>query len=139
MNRTEFIVATAIILFAAFMLGWFASWLIHRLSCVTCAEMGELESMAQQLHEAEEPATAPFPNWKSARPIWSLLSTAEAEFAARGELRETHAEIEELRDYIKRKSSKKTRPTKGARLTKRPRAMPGLVRFRRAGFRRRPR
>ena len=35
MNRTEFIVATAIILFAAFMLGWFASWLIHRLSRVT--------------------------------------------------------------------------------------------------------
>ena len=54
MNRTEFIVATAIILFAAFMLGWFASWLIHRLSRVTRAEMGELESMAQQLHEAEE-------------------------------------------------------------------------------------
>ena len=54
MNRTEFIIATAIILFAAFMLGWFASWLIHRLSRVTRAEMGELESMAQQLHEAEE-------------------------------------------------------------------------------------
>ena len=37
------------------------------------------------------------------------LSTAEAELlAVRGELRETHAEIEELRDYIERKSSKKT-------------------------------
>lgn len=54
MNRNEFIIATAIILFAAFILGWFASWLIHRLSRVTRADMGELESMAQQLHDAEE-------------------------------------------------------------------------------------
>ena len=30
MNRTEFVFATAIILFVAFCLGWFASWLIHR-------------------------------------------------------------------------------------------------------------
>jgi chromosome segregation ATPase len=101
MNRTEFIVATAIILFAAFMLGWFASWLIHRLSRVTRAEMGELESMARDraISELEEREAD----------LVAKLSTAEAELlAVRGELRETHAEIEELRDYIERKSSKKT-------------------------------
>lgn len=38
----------------AFLLGWFASWLLHRLSRVTRADMGELERMAQSLHEAEE-------------------------------------------------------------------------------------
>jgi len=54
MNRTEFIVATAIILFVAFMLGWFASWLVNRFTRVTKAEIGELDKMAQALHEAEE-------------------------------------------------------------------------------------
>jgi len=54
MNRTEFVFATAIILFVAFCLGWFASWVIHRLTRVTRADMGELEQMAQALHEAEE-------------------------------------------------------------------------------------
>ena len=54
MNRTEFIAATAIILFVAFLLGWFASWLYHRLTQVTQADMGELDKMARDLHEAEE-------------------------------------------------------------------------------------
>ena len=54
MNRYEFIIATAIILFVAFALGWFANWLIHRFLRVAQSEMGELDRMAQQLHEAEE-------------------------------------------------------------------------------------
>ena len=54
MNRTEFIVATAIVLFVAFMVGWFAHWLVNRFSRVTKAEIGELDKMAQALHEAEE-------------------------------------------------------------------------------------
>ena len=47
MNRTEFIFATAVILFVAFALGWFACWLFHRLTRVTQAEMGDLEKMAK--------------------------------------------------------------------------------------------
>ena len=35
MNRTEFIVVIAIILFVAFALGWFANWLVHRLTRVS--------------------------------------------------------------------------------------------------------
>ena len=63
MNRTEFIVATAIILFVAFVLGWFANWLVHRFMRIGQSEMGEVDKMAQQLHEAEAAfrrlATAP--------------------------------------------------------------------------------
>jgi len=54
MNRTEFIVATAVILFLAFALGWFANWLVHRFTRVTQADIGELDRLAQALHDAEE-------------------------------------------------------------------------------------
>ena len=54
MNRFEFIAATAVILFLAFALGWFANWLVTRATRVTKAEIGELDRMAQSLHEAEE-------------------------------------------------------------------------------------
>ena len=110
MNRTEFIIATAIILFAAFMLGWFASWLIHRLSRVTRAEMGELESMAQQLHDAEEARDSAVDQLeeREAELVGRLSRTAAELRAARDELRETHAEIEELRGYIKQRLGKET-------------------------------
>ncbi|MCB1394417.1 MAG: hypothetical protein H6898_14770 [Rhodobacter sp.] len=54
MNRIEFIVVTVIVLTAAFALGWFVNWLVHRFTRVTQADLGELERMAQALHEAEE-------------------------------------------------------------------------------------
>ena len=54
MNRTEFVIVTVIVLTAAFALGWFVNWLIHRFTRVTQADLGELERMAQALHEAEE-------------------------------------------------------------------------------------
>jgi len=54
MNRTEFVIMTMIVLTAAFALGWFVNWLIHRFTRVTKADLGELERMAQALHEAEE-------------------------------------------------------------------------------------
>jgi hypothetical protein len=54
MNRTEFVVVTAIILFIAFALGWFAHWLLHRFTRIAGSEMGEVDRLAQSLHEAEE-------------------------------------------------------------------------------------
>ncbi|MCB1407026.1 MAG: hypothetical protein KDK01_12415 [Rhodobacteraceae bacterium] len=54
MNRTEFVVVTVIVLTAAFALGWFVNWLVHRFTRVTQADLGELERMAQALHDAEE-------------------------------------------------------------------------------------
>ncbi|MTH33448.1 hypothetical protein GL279_02410 [Paracoccus limosus] len=105
MNRQEFIIATAIILFAAFVLGWFASWLIHRLSRVTRAEIGALESMAQELHEAEEARDSAVAQLEEREAdLVARLGTAEsAQKAAEDELAEARAEIEELRAYIDRK------------------------------------
>jgi hypothetical protein len=53
-NRTEFILVTAIVLLAAFAMGWFAHWLLHRFTRVTDGDMGEVDRLAQALHEAEE-------------------------------------------------------------------------------------
>ena len=49
MTRTEFIIATAIVLFVAFCTGWFANWLIHRFTRVARSDVEELEKMAQEL------------------------------------------------------------------------------------------
>lgn len=54
MNRTEFIIATAVILLLAFAMGWFTYWLVHRFSRVAGGDMGEMDKLAQNLHEAEE-------------------------------------------------------------------------------------
>ncbi|NND41602.1 MAG: hypothetical protein HKO04_05930, partial [Silicimonas sp.] len=54
MNGTEFIAATAAILFMAFLAGWFAHWLISRVTRVTRSDMDDLDKMAQELHHAEE-------------------------------------------------------------------------------------
>lgn len=105
MNRQEFIIATAIILFAAFVLGWFASWLIHRLSRVTRAEIGALESMAQELHEAEEARDKAVTQLEEREAdLVARLGTAESALkSTEDELAEARAEIEELRSYIDRK------------------------------------
>ncbi|OWY16065.1 hypothetical protein B6V73_12805 [Thioclava sp. JM3] len=104
MNRDEFIIATAIILFVAFALGWFASWLIHRLTRVSQADMGELEQMAQALHEAEETRdqALAYVEQREAE-LANQLSQTEAELrAAMDGLRDARHEAEELRAYIER-------------------------------------
>ena len=55
MNRNEFVIATAIVLMLAFTLGWFAHLVVQRLRRVSAADMGELEKLAQALHEAGSP------------------------------------------------------------------------------------
>ncbi|MCY4150926.1 MAG: hypothetical protein OXE94_01645 [Aestuariivita sp.] len=54
MNRIELIIATAVILFVAFTLGWFANWFIHRFTRVSLSDISELERMSKELHDAEE-------------------------------------------------------------------------------------
>ena len=54
MNRTEFIIATAFILLAAFAMGWFTYWLMHRFTRVAGGALGEIDRLAQSLVEAEE-------------------------------------------------------------------------------------
>ena len=107
MNRTEFIIATAIILFVAFALGWFASWLINRFTRVTKAEIGELDKMAQALHEAEETRDQAITYLQQREAeITNQLTQTEAELrAAMDGLREARQEAEELRAYIEDQST----------------------------------
>ncbi len=104
MNRSEFIITIAAVLFVAFMLGWFASWLFHRLTRVTQADMSELDQMARSLHEAEQQRDEALArlNEREAR-LQSRLRQSEAEAKAVMEgLRDARAEAEELRAYIEK-------------------------------------
>lgn len=107
MNRNEFIIATAIILFVAFLLGWFASWLIHRVTRVTQSEMGELDQMAQALHEAEETRDQAITYLQQREAeLTNQLAQTEAELrAAMDGLREARQEAEELRVWIEQNQS----------------------------------
>ena len=104
MNRTEFIIATAIILFVAFILGWFAHWLVNRFLRVAQSDMNELDKMAQQLHDAEEQrdqAVAYFQQRESE--ITNQQAQTEAELrAAMDGLRDARHETEELRAYVEK-------------------------------------
>ena len=104
MNRAEFIVTTALILFVAFSLGWFAYWLLHRFTRVTQTEMGELEKMAQDLHEAEDlrDQAIAYLEQREGELSGHLLQTQAELQAARDGLREARAEAGELRAYIER-------------------------------------
>ncbi|MGZ9812101.1 hypothetical protein ACXN5S_16685 [Pseudoroseicyclus sp. H15] len=107
MNRTEFIIATAVILFVAFCLGWFASWLVNRFTRVTKADISELDRMAQALHEAEETRdqSITYMQQREAE-IGGQLAQTEAELrAAMDGLRDARQEAEELRAYIDRQSA----------------------------------
>jgi len=103
-NRSEFILATAIVLFVAFLLGWFASWLVHRLSRVSQADMNELDQMAQALHDAEEARDQAITYLQQREAeLTNQLTQTEAELRAAMEgLREARQEAEELRGYIDR-------------------------------------
>ena len=102
MNRTEFVVTIAIILFVAFALGWFASWLMHRFSRVTTSDIAELETMSQALHDAEEmrDQAIAYLQHREAELV-NQQSQTEAELAAAMEgLRASRQEAAELRGYI---------------------------------------
>lgn len=107
MNRTEFIIATAVILFVAFCLGWFASWLINRFTRVSKADIGELDRMAQALHEAEETRDQAITYLQQREAeITNQLSQTEAELrAAMDGLRDARREAEEMRIYIERQNA----------------------------------
>lgn len=104
MSHTQFIVAMTIVLFLAFGLGWFASWLVHRLTRVTQADISDLDLMARNLHDAEETRDQALTYLEQReRELTSQLAQGEAELrAAMDGLRDARAEAEELRDYIER-------------------------------------
>ncbi len=104
MNRTEFIAVTATLLFVAFALGWFAYWLLHRLTRVSQADMGELDRMAQALHDAEvtRDQALIYIQDREAE-LTNQVHQTEAELrAAMDGLRDARREAEDLRGYIER-------------------------------------
>ena len=104
MNGTEFIAATAAILFMAFIAGWFTHWVISRITRVTRSDMDDLDKMAQELHQAEEERdqTTTYFQQREAE-LTNKLSQTEAELgAAMDGLRSAREEAEELRAYVER-------------------------------------
>lgn len=104
MNRDELVIATAVILFAAFLLGWFAHWLIHRFRRATGIGLGEIDRMAQALHDAEmarDQAIAELRRREAE--MTSQLAQNKAEMsAAMDGLHAARREADELRAYIER-------------------------------------
>ena len=104
MNRTEFIIATAVILFVAFATGWFANWLLHRFTRVRQSDGADLDRMSQELHEAEETRDQAITYMQQREAdLTNQLTQTEAELRAAMEgLREARHEAEELRGYVDR-------------------------------------
>ncbi len=104
MNRTEFIITTAIVLFVAFSVGWFANWLVHRFTRVSASDVDELDRMSQELHEAEETRDQAITYLQQREAeLTNQLTQSEAELsAAMDGLRDARQETEELRAYVER-------------------------------------
>ncbi|MEM6576848.1 MAG: hypothetical protein AAF678_00015 [Pseudomonadota bacterium] len=102
MNRTEFILATAIVLFVAFCMGWFAHWLVNRFIRVSASDMAELDRMAQELHDAEETRDQAITYLQQREAeLTNQLHQTEAELTATMEgLREARQEAESLRGEL---------------------------------------
>ena len=107
MNRTEFIVVTALILTVAFALGWFSYWLLHRFTRVAGGDMGEMDRLAQSLHEAEETRDQAIIYLEQREAdLSNHIAQTEAELrAAMDGLREARHEAEEMRAWIERKQA----------------------------------
>lgn len=104
MNRTEFIIATAVILLLAFATGWFTYWLLHRFTRVAGGDVAEMDSLAQSLHDAEEVRDQAITYMENREAeLLSQLAQTEAELRAAMEgLRDARHEAEEMRSYIER-------------------------------------
>ncbi|MFE3837357.1 hypothetical protein [Pseudogemmobacter sonorensis] len=104
MNRTEFVIATAVILLLAFAMGWFTHWLLHRFGRNTGTDLSEMDRLAQSLHEAEEmrdQAIIYLENREAE--LTNQIHQTEAELRAAMEgLRDARQEAEEMRSYIER-------------------------------------
>ena len=103
MNREEFIISAAIVLFFAFLLGWLSRWLLQRLNMVSEKDLNELNKISAALHEAEQ-------NNEQSRnrqlELNKKISQLEAELAAAMDgLRSARLEIEDLRSAALDKKS----------------------------------
>ncbi len=104
MSSAQFVMATAIMLFVAFCIGWFANWLVHRFSRVAADDVAQLDRMSQELHEAEETRDQAI-NYLQQREaeLNNQLAQTEAELRAAMEgLRDARQEAEEMRAKLER-------------------------------------
>ncbi|MDA7592517.1 hypothetical protein N8714_02465 [Rhodobacteraceae bacterium] len=103
MNREEFIISAAIVLFFAFLLGWLSRWLLQRLNMVSEKDLNELNKISAALLEAEQ-------NNEQSRnrqlELNKKISQLEAELAAAMDgLRSARLETEDLRSTALDKKS----------------------------------
>ncbi|MGY6632762.1 MAG: hypothetical protein ACXIU8_03360 [Alkalilacustris sp.] len=89
MTRTDFIVVTTLVLLAAFALGWFAHWLVHRFTRLGDTDLGEVDRLAGALHDAEERRDQAI----------AYVQTREAELT--GQLAQTEAELRAAMDGLR--------------------------------------
>ena len=101
MNREEFIISAAILLFLTFLLGWVSSWLLQRLNTVSEKDLKDLKNISAALLEAEEG------NEKAKNREIELnkkISQLEAELeAAMDGLRAARLETEDLKSSVMEK------------------------------------
>jgi septal ring factor EnvC (AmiA/AmiB activator) len=104
MTSPQFVVATAVMLFVAFCLGWFANWLVHRFSRVAADDVAQLDRMSQELHEAEETRDQAITYLQQREAeLTNQLAQTEAELrAAMDGLRDARHEAEEMRAALSR-------------------------------------
>ena len=103
MNREEFIISAAIVLFLTFLSGWLSRWLLQRLNMVSEKDLKDLNKISAALFEAEED------NEKARTRELELnkkISQLEAELkAAMDGLRAARLETEELKSSLTGKKS----------------------------------
>ena len=103
MNREEFIISAALVLFLTFLLGWLSRWLLQRLNMVSEKDLKDLNKISAALLEAEED------NEKAKNRELELnkkISQLEAELeAAMDGLRAVRLETEELKSSLIEKKS----------------------------------
>ena len=101
MNREEFIVSAAIVLFLTFLLGWLSRWLIQRLNMVSERDLRDLNKISTALLEAEEDNEKAKNREKD---LNKKISQLEAELeAAMDGLRAARLETEELKSSLMEK------------------------------------
>jgi hypothetical protein len=108
MNRSQLIIATAIVLLLAFALGWFTYWLLHRFTRVAGGDIAEMDLLAQALHEAEEirDQAILYLEQREAE-LMDQIAQTEAELSAALEsLQDARQEIEALSTYLARITAK---------------------------------
>ena len=98
MNREEFIISAAVVLFLAFLLGWLSRWFLQRLNMVSEKDLKDLNKISAALLEAEKG------NEKARNRELELnkkISQLEAELeAAMDGLRAARLETEELKSSL---------------------------------------